>query len=313
MSNLALYACTVGVWGSTWLAIKFQLGVVAPAVSVALRFGLAALVLFVIARIRGIDVRYPPAIHAWLALHGALMYGASYVLVYLSERTLTSGFVAVAFSLIVVLNVVFLRLFFGKPVRPRMVAGAVCGVGGMTLLFWPDLAAFSLSAQRGLAVAYCVAATIIASLGNMTATRNHRLELELVSSTAWSMLYGSLSVATYAALRGDSFALEPTWTYAASLAYLSLAGSVVAFLCYLTLLGRIGADRAGYSGIVIPIVAMIFSSAFEHVQWSGWVIAGMALCLLGNLLVLGGVRRVAQAAGTVSRAMSRSSRSASPS
>lgn len=305
MSNLALYACTVGVWGSTWLAIKFQLGVVAPEVSVALRFGLAALVLFAIARLRGLRVAYAPAVHAWLALHGVLMYGASYVLVYLSERALPSGFVAVAFSLIVVLNVVFLRLFFGTPVRPRMIVGAACGIGGVALLFWPEIAGFSIKAQQGLAVVYCATGTVISSLGNMTATRNHRLELELVPSTAWSMLYGSAFVAAYAALRGDSFALTPSWAYAASLAWLSLAGSVVAFLCYLTLLGRIGADRAGYSGIAIPVVAMIFSSAFEHVDWTGWVIAGMALCLAGNLLVLGGARRVARVAGSVTRALSR--------
>jgi drug/metabolite transporter (DMT)-like permease len=286
MSNLVLYVCTVLVWGSTWLAIKFQLGSVAPAVSVAWRFALAAGILFAVARVRGLDLRYPPATHAWLALHGTLMYGANYILVYLSEQTLTSGLVAVAFSLIIVFNILFLRVFFRQPVRVRALAGAACGIAGVALLFWPELSSFSMSPQRLLAVTYCLAATIIASLGNMSATRNHRLRLALIPSNAWAMLYGALFVAACAAIDGERFSIDLSWSYLASLAYLALFGSVLAFLCYLTLLARIGADRAGYSGIAIPVVAMLISALFEQLHWDPWIVAGMALCVAGNLMTL---------------------------
>jgi len=301
MSSVALYACTVAVWGSTWLAIKFQLGAVAPAVSVAWRFALASGVLFAIARARGLRLRYAPATHAWLALHGTLMYGANYILVYLSEQALTSGLVAVTFSLIIVFNILFLRLFFGQPVRMSAVAGAACGIAGLALLFWPDLSTFAMSPKRSLAVMYCVAATVIASLGNMSATRNHRLRLALIPSNAWAMLYGALFVAVCAAVDGETFSIDLSWSYLASLAYLALFGSVVAFLCYLTLLGRIGADRAGYSGIAIPVVAMLFSALFEHLHWDLWIIAGMSLCLAGNLMALRTPRALATGAAATTQ------------
>jgi drug/metabolite transporter (DMT)-like permease len=148
---------------------------------------------------------------------------------------------------------------------------------------------------------YCVAATVIASLGNMSATRNHHLRLALIPSNAWAMLYGALFVAACAAIDGESFAIDLSWSYLASLAYLALFGSVIAFLCYLTLLGRIGADRAGYSGIAIPVVAMLISAFFEHVRWDLWIIAGMTLCLAGNLMVLRAPRALAAGAAAAPR------------
>src|SRR5579864_6564490 len=145
MSDLALYAWAVLIWGSTWLAIKFQLGVVAPAVSVAWRFAAAALMLMAYARLRRLPLRFDARTHAWLALQGLLLFGINYVLVYRSEQTLTSGLVALIFSLITFCNIVGLRLFFSVPVKPTALAGAILGVIGVALVFWPELANFSMS------------------------------------------------------------------------------------------------------------------------------------------------------------------------
>jgi drug/metabolite transporter (DMT)-like permease len=72
----------------------------------------------------------------------------------------------------------------------------------------------------------------------------------------------------------------------ASLLYLALFGSVLAFGAYLTLMKRIGADRAGYSAVAIPVVALVLSTLFEDIHWQTPMILGVGLCLAGNVLML---------------------------
>jgi drug/metabolite transporter (DMT)-like permease len=290
MSNLGLYACTVVIWGSTWLAIKFQLGTVAPAVSVVWRFALAALIGLALARQRGLRLRFDARTHGWLAVQGLFLFGINYVLVYRAEGVLTSGLVAVTFSLIVLCNIGFLRLIYRVPMKPHALAGAILGIAGVALLFWPELSRFSFSAERRLGLLYSVLSTVVASLGNMAATRNHRHGIAVMSGNVWAMGYGALFVAAYAGLAGERFTFDFSLPYVASLLYLAIFGSVLAFVAYLTLLGRIGADRAGYSGVATPVVAMVLSSWFEALRWTPWIVGGMALCLAGNLLMLGGGR-----------------------
>jgi drug/metabolite transporter (DMT)-like permease len=287
MSNLNLYLASVAIWGSTWLAIKFQLGVVAPDVSVAWRFGLASLILMVWSRIKRLPLRYDARTHAWLALQGLLLFGSNYVMTYMAEETLSSGLVAVIFSLMMFFNIANTRVFFGGLPNRRSALGAALGFAGITLLFWPELSQFSAAgaALQGLLLA--LIATYLASLGNMTAARNQRAGLPVIAQNAWAMLYGALMVLAYALLMGHRLAFEPSFAYAASLVYLALFGSVLAFGAYLTLLGRIGAARAGYTAVAIPVVALAMSTVFEHLVWQPVMVVGVALCLAGNLLVLG--------------------------
>jgi drug/metabolite transporter (DMT)-like permease len=286
MSDLGLYACSVLIWGSTWLVIKFQLGVVPPAVSVAWRFALAALILFAYAGYKGSPLRFDARTHRWLALQGLLLFGINYVLVYLSEQSLTSGLVAVIFSLVMFCNILGLRLFFSVPVKPAALSGSVLGVVGVALVFWPELAHFSMSPARRLGLILALLSAPVASLGNMAATRNHRYQLPMIQANAWAMMYGAIFVAVYAALDGQHFAFDRSFRYVASLLYLALFGSVIAFIAYLTLLGRIGADRAGYAAVAIPIVALALSTLFEDLRWDVTMAGGIAMCVAGNVLVL---------------------------
>jgi len=286
MSDLALYALSVLIWGSTWLAIKFQLGVVPPAVSVAWRFAAASLMLLAYARLRRLPLRFDARTHLWLAVQGLLLFGINYVLVYLSEQSLTSGLVALIFSLVAFCNILGLRVFFSKPVRPSALWGSLLGVLGVALVFWPELAHFSTSPARRIGVTLAVLSTVVASLGNMTATRNHHFRLPVIQANAWAMMYGAIFVALYAALDGQPFAFERSVPYVASLLYLALFGSVIAFVAYLTLLGRIGADRAGYTAVAIPVIALVLSTFFEGLHWDAAMIGGIAMCVAGNVLVL---------------------------
>lgn len=274
------------IWGSTWFVIRYQLGVVAPEVSVAYRFALAAALLLAICAVRGVGLRYAPRAHALMAAQGAFMFAINYVLIYHSERFLTSGLVAVVFSVIVIFNIVGMRVFFAQPIQFKMIAGAVCGVGGVALLFWPELARFEGDAKEATGLALATVATFIASIGNLVAAHNHRVGLPIQASTGFAMLYGALMVGAWVVVTGVPWSFAATPSYLLSLAYLAVFGSVVAFVAYLTLAGDIGADRAGYVGVVTPVVALLLSTALEGYHWTMPAIFGAVLCLGGNALIL---------------------------
>jgi drug/metabolite transporter (DMT)-like permease len=224
--------------------------------------------------------------HLWIALQGILMFGLNYVGVYLAEQVLTSGLVAVIFSLVVSMNAVGMRVFFAKPIRATTIVAAIIGVAGVALVFWPEMRDLSSSPAdlRGLGVA--LAATVIASLGNMVAMRIHRRQLPVMQVNAWAMLYAAMLVALIALASGQRFSFDLSWPYVASLLYLSLFGSALAFGAYVTLMRRIGADRASYTAVAIPVVALLLSSLFEQLRWQLATLAGVALCVAGNVLML---------------------------
>jgi drug/metabolite transporter (DMT)-like permease len=286
MNNLGLYLASVLIWGSTWLAITFQLGHVPPEVSVAYRFALASAMLFAWCGVRRLRLAYSWREHRWMALQGALLFGLNYVCVYLAEAEISSGLVALIFSLIVFMNIATARIFLGtKPVRATLGA-AVLGVSGVTLVLLPEIGRGASQGNAWLGIAFAVVSTISASLGNIVAARNQRDGLPVMQMNAFGMAYGALFVASYAVVKQRPFVFDPSPAYVWSLLYLALFGSVLAFGAYLTLVGRIGAGRAGYVAAMIPIVAVMLSTAFEGLVWHGLTLAGVALCLAGNVLIL---------------------------
>lgn len=298
MNNLGLFVTSVLIWGSTWLAITFQLGKVPPEVSVAYRFALASAMLFAWCAVRGLRLRYSCAEHRWMALQGLCLFGLNYLTIYLAEAEISSGLVALVFSLIVFMNIVLARVFFGTPIRPAMMLAALLGVGGVTLVFLPELGHGVGRGNALLGLGLAAASTCFASLGNMISARNQRQGFPVMQTNAYGMAYGAFFVALYALALGRPFVFDATPAYVGSLVYLALFGSVIAFGAYLTLIGRIGADRAGYTGAVIPIVAVVLSTFFEGLQWHATTFVGVALCLTGNVVVLRGRAAAARAAAT---------------
>lgn len=286
MNNLGLYLASVLIWGSTWLAITFQLGRVPAEVSVVWRFALASAILFGWCAVRRLRLAYSWREHRWIALQGALLFGVNYVLVYFAEEQISSGLVALIFSMMVFMNIAATRVFFGTPIRRATIVGALLGYGGVALVLLPEI---GHDAGRGsvlLGVVFAVASTVSASLGNIVAARNQRHGLPVIQANAFGMLYGAGLVGLYAAVVGRPFVFEWTGAYVGSLAYLALFGSVLAFGAYLTLVGRIGADRAGYTTAAVPIVAIMLSTAFEGLRWHVATFAGVALSVAGTVLVL---------------------------
>jgi drug/metabolite transporter (DMT)-like permease len=286
VSNAFLYLTTVAIWGSSWIGVKLQLGVVAPEVSVAYRFAIAAALLLAWCKLRGLSLRFSRSEHLMIAIQGVLIFSVNYILFYFAIDYVTSGLVALIFSTIVVMNIGFGALLLGSPIRPRVALGGVLGTGGLALVFWHDLAAFDLASPAIFGFGLALLGTMSASLGNVASARNQRAGIPVVQSNALGMAYGTAFTLAVIVLRGLPFAFDPSPAYVGSLLGLALLGSIVAFWCYFTLLGRIGADRAAYSAVAFPLVALALSTLFEGFEWTPLAFAGVALIVLGNIAVL---------------------------
>ncbi len=286
MGNTLFYLATVLIWGSTWLAITFQLGVVDPQLSVAYRFLLAALLLLLYCVWRRLPMGFSLRGHLFIALQGLCLFGFNYWLIYLSTQYLTSGLIAVLFSSVIMMNIVNGLLFLGSPVRGYVVLGALTGLAGITLVFWPELVGVDLEGETVIATALALFGTYLASLGNIVSARNQRVGLPVVQTNAFGMAYGGFAMLLVAVFSGVDVNFDTSIPYLGSLLYLTVFGSIVAFGCYLTLVGRLGADKAAYAMLLFPIVALQLSAWFESYQWSPQSLVGVALILLGNAIIL---------------------------
>lgn len=294
MPSPVIYAIVVLIWGTTWYAIKFQLGVVAPEISLVYRFGLAAICVFIYAKLVGSPMRLSWREHFFVALQGLTLFCLNYWMTYQATQFLTSGLVAVLFTSIILMNLVNARFFFGVPVEARVLLAALAGALGVALLFLPELQAAIGDRAVIHGALLALGATYLASLGNMAAMRNTQGGISVVSANAYGMAYGTAGLVVIALIRGTPVNFDPSWPYVVSLLYLSLAGTSLAFGLYLVLLKRIGPSRAAYTSVLFPVVALAVSTAFEGYRWSAPSILGLAVLVAGNALALG--RRARQTA-----------------
>jgi len=274
------------IWGSTWFAIKFQLGQVDPLVSVVYRFMIAGLLLMVFSLIRKLNLRFTLREHLLMILQGIILFGFNYWLVYLAETNLASGIVAIIFSFSIFTNIFFNYLLLKGKIRREVMAGAILGIAGTFLIFNHELGNSEQMAIGYEALMFCFGSIVLASLGNILSKYNQSRKLPVIQTNAFGMTYGSLAMMLMVPLSGRSFSFEMSAPYIASLFYLAIFGSIVAFTLYLKLVGDIGPDRAGYTTLVAPVIALIISSLFENYQWGIVAVFGVILLFAGNILAL---------------------------
>ena len=287
MSNAFLYTVTVLIWGSTFFAIEYQLGVVEPEVSIFYRYALASLILFGWSALLGRKIRFDLSAHVWFVLLGFLLFGINYILTYNAQIHVTSALCAIAFSMMLWMNIINSRVFFGVKAGPRVLIGAALGIAGIVTLFAPQINEFAFTDAVFFGSVLAVLGALSASFGNMVSQKAQKLDLPVVQSNAWGMFYGALLTGSVAVAEGHSFSFEWSSGYVLSFAYLTIFGSIIAFGAYLTLLGRIGAHKAGYAMVMFPVIAVILSTLFEGLEMDASIVIGTALVLIGNLFVLG--------------------------
>ncbi|WP_426141010.1 DMT family transporter [Pseudomonas sp. DWP3-1-2] len=283
--NLSLYLLTVLIWGTTWIALKLQLGEVAIAVSIVYRFGLAALVLFAILLLSG---RLQPVNRRGQLIcmaQGLCLFCINFMCFYSASQWIPSGLIAVVFSTSTLWNALNARIFFRQKVARNVLAGGALGLIGLACLFWPELSGHSASRETLLGLGLALIGTLCFSAGNMLSSLQQKAGLRPLTTNAWGMFYGAAVLSLYCVFSGTPFSFEWNTRYIGSLLYLVILGSVVGFTAYLTLVGRMGPERAAYCTVLFPVVALNISAFVEGYQWTAPALMGLVLVMLGNVLV----------------------------
>ena len=286
--NALLYFVVLLAWGSSWFAISFQLGDVAPQVSIVWRFLLASIILFIWCYFRGLKLLFPWRDHlSWLLL-GFFLFCINYICAYFGTFYLASGLVCLIFSTLTLFTVFNGFVFFKKPIRLPILIGAVVGIAGLSVIFSNEISSADWSLESGVVKGFLwmLLATFFASIGMLLSGQFQARKMPLVQSNAFSMLYGSLILVSYITVSDVSFSFNTSYSYVISLVYLALIASVIGFGVYLKLVGNIGADKASYVNIFTPTIALLLSTLFENYEWSWVGLIGVLLIIIGNIIVL---------------------------
>lgn len=285
--NFFLFALCSLIWGTTWLVIKFQIDSTSAIVGVFYRFLLAGLLMFAFnAFITKKNLSYPLRNHLFFFLQGLFNFCLNYILTYMSEERINSGLVALTFTTLIYFNMIGLKLWFKKPISKNVFLGGLLGAVGIVALFWKEILTFQTGSHTLGGVLIGIVATLFASCGNMFAYKNHLEKIPVVVFNSYGMLYGAFCSLFIGLIFGENFSYPHSLSFSLSLLYLVVFGTMIAFWAYQTLVGTIGADRAAYSSIVSPTIAVALSAVFEDVQLTGLFLVGMMFCLLGNYLSL---------------------------
>ena len=287
MNNVALFAVTVLIWGTSWIAIAWQIGPVPISVSVFYRILLAAILLFLALTLLG---RLSLPTRWWfVVLQGLCLFSLNFVALYKATALIPSGLVSVIFSLASIFNALNARIFFGDRITSRVVIAGAIGVLGLVFLFWESLAV-SLNFQTLQGAAWASLGTLIFSWGNMASRSNSTFGISPILANAWSMGIGACILLVLITVSGQRMVVPPDTTYVVALIYLAVFASVVGFTTYLLLVERIGSAQAAYATVLFPVVALLVSTLLESYQWTLTGIVGVGLALLGNVVMFAAPR-----------------------
>jgi drug/metabolite transporter (DMT)-like permease len=292
MRSTILYTMTVLIWGSTWLAIEFQLGDVAPEVSLVYRFAIAGALMWTYCLYKGLPMSFQKRDHSFFLVLAVCNFGLNYFILYCAQAYLSSAMASIAFSTLLLMNIVNSRLFFGKAVAKRIYFGALLGIAGLVTLFWRDIRDFDFASDAIIGLSLALIGTLIASFGNMASVRNSTRNIGVLQGNAWGMLYGTGVLLAVVLITGAEFTFSMTMAYVVSLVYLAVFGTVIAFACYFMLLKDIGPEKASYSIVLFPVVAVTLSTLYEGFQWHANTFWGFVFVLTGNAIVLTPVHKI---------------------
>ena len=281
--ELLLYSMVVFGWSTSWLPLKWQLGVVAPEVSLLWRFMIAATVMFVISTYLRQSLIFHWRTHLRLALLGLCIFSTNFAFFYHGGKGVASGLLAVVFSSASLVNVLMIAVLGRSRPRIAHLLAAMVGLTGVVCLFWPEL---QLSNTALTSLALCLIGTLFFCTGNMVSAACQKRGIPIFASASWGMLYGACYLALFSFISNHEFIIEPTAKYVLGLVWLALVSSVMTFAAYLSLIGRIGPSRAGYATVIFPVFALLISTVFESYTWSSLAFIGLGLVILGNVIML---------------------------
>jgi len=290
-SNAFLFSICSLVWGSTWIALTYQVHEMHVMLSVGIRFALAACLIGLWCWIKNISLKLPLAEHKWIAVAGVFLYTLDYSFLYAAQQHMISALLAVLSSTVIYFNVILRRVLMSKPMRAEVVIGATVGLVGIILIFLPEFKVFS--AQQGIVIGlmFASASFFSAAVGNVVSEKVLSGNIRVLQMNFWAMTYGVVLTLTIAFAGGARVDFPSAPSYYISLLYLAVFGSVIAFGAYMRLLKQMGADKSAYVVLIYPIVALGISTLFEGYVWSVTAVLGVFIVLAGNAIAMGKLNR----------------------
>ena len=275
------------IWGSTWIVIRGQLGTVPPQWSVTYRFVIAAAAMSLVALLKGESLRLDHRAIAAAVFLGFTQFCVNFNAVYLAERHITSGVVATVFALLLIPASLMGWAFLGQRPTGRFVWSSLVAVTGIVLLFVHELRAHAASAQQIVSgIAITLVGMLAAAIANVVQARPEIRHYPLFALLAWSMGAGAAIDAAIAFLMTGPPTFDPRWSYWVGVLYLAPLASVLTFSLYYPVVRRIGPAKAAYSSVIVPIIAMGFSTWIEGYRWTSLTVAGAILALGGMAAAL---------------------------
>lgn len=274
------------IWGTTWYAITLQLGEVAPLASIVWRFGLAAILLFAGCLITRRSLNLTLNQHLAAMGQGVFAFSISYSFTYAAEGRIASAVVAVIFASLALLNLILFRVAAGQRAAWLSWGGAALGVVGVAVLSGSEVLGSGLDEASAIGVGFAITAVVAAAFGNFFAWKGQVAGSAVIPSTAWAMAWGTGLLALFGLATGVEWSIEPTFTYLGSLLYLSVFGSVIAFVVYFSIARARGYALASYISALTPPIAMLVSVLFENARFGWLALAGLALVLAGQVLLI---------------------------
>ena len=281
-----------GVWGSTWIVIRDQLGVVPAQWSVTYRFTVAAIAMALLATWKGQSLKLDRGGLFAAVVLGITQFCVNFNSVYLAEKFITSGVIATAFALLLIPNSILAWAFLGQKPNGRFLLAGLAAIIGVLLLFLHELQSSAAGASQIAAGLGLTAVGIMgASAANVYQAGKEAMRHPLLALLAWSMAIGAVldAMIAFAVAGLPTFDSRPGYLF--GVLYLALAGSVLCFALYFPVVRKIGPGKAAYSSVLVPIIAMSLSTLFEGYRWSVLAVAGGLLAIGGMLLALAGRRR----------------------
>ncbi len=284
------------IWGSTWIVIRDQLGVVPPQWSVAYRFVIAAAAMFAICRWKGDPLRLARSDWPVVALIGLFQFCINFNAVYVAEHFITSGLVATVFALLLIPNSLLAWAILKQPPTGRFLACSGIAILGIALLFWNEARKVDVPTATVLAgIGWTLVGVLGAAFANVFQATTRVRHIPVFTLLAWAMSVGAVCNLALATLIAGAPVFDPRPAYWLGLVYLALFASVLCFSLYFPVVRKIGPGKAAYSSALVPIVAMALSTLFEGYRWTGLAAAGAALAIGGMLLAMAGRREVVAA------------------
>ena len=280
--DFALFGLVILGWSTSWLPLKWQVGTVAPEVSLAWRFVLAGGLMFLLGWVTKRRLKLPLWGHLTAMAMGVFIFSTNFALFYYASQSMASGLLAVVFASASLVNLFYGAIVFRTRITVLGLLASVLRFGGILLLYWPEIA--GSTAAIG-ALGLCLAGTFCFCTGNMISSAAQSRDLPVIGTTAWGMMYGAAFMLLVSLVRGHELIIELTWRYIGGGLWLAVFSSVIAFSAYLTLLGRIGTSRAAYATVIFPPFALLISTFVEGYQWTWFAAVGLSMVLAGIIII----------------------------